>query len=199
MKTELRALRSAFTRTGEAAFSVSLKSLVVVCAVWMVVIAYVVQEQLPKNVISLPGQTKAKHTVANMAPQGWAFFTKSPRDAELVPYKKSKGDWKNISLTPHASPHNAFGLDRRSRAQGVEIALVLSAAQKDDWRQCTSSRHQCLNSYGAPARRVENRSPEPILCGTVGLLQEKPTPWAWRDLLPEAHTPERVMVLEVTC
>lgn len=56
-----------------------------------------------------------------------------------------------------------------------------------------------MNSYGAPARRVENHSPKPILCGTVGLLQEKPTPWAWRDLLPEAHTPERVMVLEVTC
>ncbi|WP_159424512.1 hypothetical protein [Streptomyces sp. 3214.6] len=29
----------------------------------------------------------------------------------------------------------AFGLDRRSRAQGVEIALLLSAAQKEDWRQ----------------------------------------------------------------
>ncbi|MFI9568833.1 SdpA family antimicrobial peptide system protein [Streptomyces rishiriensis] len=136
MKTTLCAFRSAFTRIGEAAFSVSLKSVIIVCAVWKVVIAYVVQEQLPKNVLSLPGQAKVKHAVANMAPQGWSFFTKSPRDPELVPYKKIKGDCKNISITPHASPHNAFGLDRRSRAQGVEIALLLSAAQKDDWRQC---------------------------------------------------------------
>ncbi|MFD9436147.1 SdpA family antimicrobial peptide system protein [Streptomyces sp. NPDC060002] len=176
-----------------------MKSVIAVCAVWAVVIAYVAQEQLPKNVLSLPGQTKARHTVANMAPQGWAFFTKSPRDAEIVPYKKSASGWKQASLTPHSSPHNAFGLDRRSRAQGVEIALLLSAAQKDDWHACTSSRPQCLAGYGAPGRHLRNRSPEPTLCGTVGLLQEKPTPWAWRDLVPEAHTLERVMVLEVTC
>ncbi|MDQ0831410.1 antimicrobial peptide system SdpA family protein [Streptomyces achromogenes] len=199
MKKELRKFCLAFTRTADAAVSVSMKSVIVVCAVWAVLIAYVVQEQLPKNVITLPGQTKARHTVANMAPQGWAFFTKSPRDAEIVPYEKRASGWKSASLTPHSSPHNAFGLDRRSRAQGVEIALLLSAAQKGDWHDCTSSRSQCLGGYGAPGRHIDNRSPRPTLCGTVGLLQEKPTPWAWRDLLPEAHSPERVMVLEVTC
>ncbi|MFE1926450.1 SdpA family antimicrobial peptide system protein [Streptomyces asoensis] len=176
-----------------------MRSVIVVCAVWAVAIAYVVQEQLPKNVLSLPGQTKARHTVTNMAPQGWAFFTKSPRDAEIVPYKKSADGWERASLTPHSSPHNAFGLDRRSRAQGVEIALLLSAAQKDDWHACTSGRTRCLAGYGAPARHLDNRSPRPTLCGTVGLLQEKPTPWAWRDLVAEAHTPEQVMVLEVRC
>ncbi|WP_314225670.1 SdpA family antimicrobial peptide system protein [Streptomyces zaehneri] len=199
MQKEIRNLRAAFTRTSDATVSVSMKSMAVVCAVWVFIIAYVAQEQLPKNVISLPGQTKARHTVANMAPQGWAFFTKSPRDAEIAPYKRSASGWKSASLTPHSSPHNAFGLDRRSRAQGVEIALLLSAAQKDDWHSCTSGRPQCLDGYGAPGRHIANRSPEPTLCGTVGLLQEKPTPWAWRDLVPEAHSPERVMVLEVTC
>ncbi|MFI0774749.1 SdpA family antimicrobial peptide system protein [Streptomyces sp. NPDC021212] len=199
MKTEFHAFRAAFTRTGGTVVSVSLKSVVVVCAVWAIVIAYVAQEHLPKNVISLPGQRNVRHTVTNMAPQGWAFFTKSPREAELVPYKKVRDSWKRNSLTPHSSPRNAFGLNRRSRAQGVEIALLLSAARKGDWHQCADSRQQCLTNYGAPARRIHNRSPEPILCGTIGLLEEKPTPWAWRDLMPEPHSPERVMVLEVTC
>ncbi|MFE7621012.1 SdpA family antimicrobial peptide system protein [Streptomyces sp. NPDC057496] len=199
MKNKIRHFCTAFTRSGNNSVSVSLKAIAAVCAIWTVAIVYVAQEQLPKNVISLPGQKEARHTVVNLAPQGWAFFTKSPRDPEVVPFKKAPGDWKPISLTPHASPHNAFGLDRESRAQGVEIAILLSAAQKKDWRECSDSRQRCLKSFGSPARRVENGSPDPTLCGTIGLLQERPTPWAWRDLVPESHSPERVMVLEVTC
>ncbi|MFD5479969.1 SdpA family antimicrobial peptide system protein [Streptomyces hawaiiensis] len=199
MKTKLRSFYSHFTRTGNGLVSVSRKSVIIVCAAWVMVITYVAQVQLPKNVITLPGQKSVRHSIANMAPQGWAFFTKSPRDPEMVPYQKTPGAWKPLSLTPHSSPRNAFGLNRESRAQGVEIALLLSAAQKGDWRDCASSRQQCLDDFGAPARRIENRSPDPTLCGTVGLLQEKPTPWAWRDLIPESHSPERVMVLEVTC
>ncbi|MCH0541063.1 SdpA family antimicrobial peptide system protein [Streptomyces sp. MUM 203J] len=163
-----------------------------------------VQEHLPKNTISLPGQQTVRHTVVNLAPQGWAFFTKSPRDPEVMPFAKSPSEkaadgWRPLSLTPHASPGNAFGLDRQSRAQGVEIAMLLTSAQQDDWRDCSDDRQRCLNEYGAPARRVVNHSPDPTLCGTVGLLQERPTPWAWRDLVPEAHSLERVMVLEVSC
>ena len=199
MNNQLRFFYAQFTRKGRGRASVSRKSVIVICAVWAVVVTYVAQVQLPKNVITLPGQKAARHTVANMAPQGWAFFTKSPRDPEMVPYRKTTAEWKPLALTPHSSPRNAFGLDRESRAQGVEIALLLSAAQKKDWRECADSRQSCLNDFGAPARRVENRSPEPTLCGTVGLLQEKPTPWAWRDLVHESHSPEQVMVLEVTC
>lgn len=199
MKTKFRRFSEAFTRSCDGSVSVSVKAVATVCTAWIIVIAYVAQEQLPKNVISLPAQEKVKYTVVNLVPQGWAFFTKSPRDPEMVPFKKAPGDWQPLTLTPHASPRNAFGLNRESRAQGVEIAMLLSAAKKDDWRECSDDRQHCLKSFGTPARHVENRSPDPTLCGTVGLLQERPTPWAWRDLMPEAHSPERVMVLEVKC
>ncbi|MEU5150688.1 SdpA family antimicrobial peptide system protein [Streptomyces yangpuensis] len=199
MNSKIRAACAAFTRSGNGAVSVSLKSVVIVCATWSVIVLYAVQEQVPKNVITLPAQNKVKHTVVNIAPQGWAFFTKSPRDPEVVPYKKTPEGWQTLSLTPHASPHNAFGLDRESRAQGVEIAMLLAAAQKSDWRDCTDSGQTCLSSSGDTARQLENSSPDPTLCGTVGLLQERPTPYAWRDLVPEPHSTERVMVLEVTC
>ncbi|WP_167739664.1 hypothetical protein [Streptomyces subrutilus] len=73
------------------------------------------------------------------------------------------------------------------------------AATADDWRDCTDSSETCLANSGAPARQVRDGSPNPTLCGTVGLLQERPTPYAWRDLVPESHSTERVMVLEVAC
>ncbi|MCB5182000.1 SdpA family antimicrobial peptide system protein [Streptomyces antimicrobicus] len=199
MKKKFRTACAAFTRSGAGQVSVSLKSVTIACAVWSVIVLYAVQEQVPKNVITLPAQTKVKHTVVNIAPQGWAFFTKSPRDPEVVPYKKTPDGWQALSLTPHASPHNAFGLNRESRAQGVEIAMLLSAAQKSDWRDCTDSSETCLANAGNVSRRLTNGTPHPTLCGTVGLLQERPTPYAWRDLVATSHSPERVMILEVTC
>lgn len=199
MNNRIRSACATFTHRGTGTVSVSARSVAVVCAVWSVVALYAIQEQVPKNVITLPAQSEVKHTVVNLAPQGWAFFTKSPRDPEVVPYRKSSDGWRALSLTPHSSPHNAFGLDRESRAQGVEIAMLLSAAQKDDWRDCTDSSETCLANTDAAARQVRNGSPDPTLCGTVGLLQERPTPYAWRDLVPESHSTERVMVLEVAC
>ncbi|MHC6624496.1 SdpA family antimicrobial peptide system protein [Streptomyces globosus] len=176
-----------------------MNSVIVACVVWSVIVLYAVQEQVPKNVITLPAQSKVKHTVVNIAPQGWAFFTKSPRDVEVMPYKKTPDGWQSLSLTPHASPHNAFGLNRESRAQGVEIAMLLSAAQKSDWRDCTDSSETCLANAGAVSRQLPNGTPDATLCGTIGLLQVRPTPYAWRDLVATSHSPERVMILEVTC
>ncbi|MFE7410246.1 SdpA family antimicrobial peptide system protein [Streptomyces laurentii] len=199
MNKSLDTFRENFTRSSGRTVTVPRRAIAAVCVVWAVIVLYVAQEQLPKNAITLPAQKEARHTVINMAPQGWAFFTKSPRDVEVVPYGNRSGRWQPLSMTPHSSPKNAFGLDRASRAQGVEIAMVLSAAKKADWHPCERDRESCLTKFGTPARTIKNTSPEPSLCGTVGLLQERPTPWAWRDLVDDTHTPERVMVLRVTC
>lgn len=77
--------------------------------------------------------------------------------------------------------------------------MLLSAAQKTDWHDCTDSSETCLTNAGETGRQVTNSTPRPTLCGTVGLLQDRPTPYAWRDLVSTSHTTERVMILEVTC
>ncbi|WP_234365864.1 SdpA family antimicrobial peptide system protein [Streptomyces albireticuli] len=178
---------------------VSGRSVLALVAVWSLAILYVAQVHVPKNVLSLPGQKQARSTVADVAPQGWAFFTKSPRDVEVLPYRQAvSGDWTSLALTPHSSPRNAFGLDRASRSQGIEISLLLNLAEKKDWQECEEDLADCL-AGARPARKVENPSPEPTVCGRVALVQEKPVPWAWRDLVDERTTPERFLTLDVTC
>ncbi|MGW2747583.1 SdpA family antimicrobial peptide system protein [Streptomyces sp. NPDC001450] len=199
MKNSIRRMRESFSRTSDQTITLSRRAIAITCVVWSVLILYVAQEQLPRNTITLPAQKSVRHTVVNLAPQGWAFFTKSARDPEIRPYGKQSDGWRSLALGPHSSARNFFGLDRVSRAQGVEIAMVLSAARAKDWRPCTEGREKCLTAFGAPVRTIKNISPEPTLCGTVGLLQERPTPWAWRDLIPDSHSVERAMVLKVTC
>ncbi|WP_079060142.1 SdpA family antimicrobial peptide system protein [Streptomyces bungoensis] len=199
MKKSIRHIYARLSRTGDQTVTLPRRAIALTCVVWSAFILYVAQEQLPKNAITLPAQKSVRHTVVNMAPQGWAFFTKSPRDPEIRPYGKQAGSWRSLALGPHSSPRNFFGLNRASRAQGVEIALVLSSAREKDWRPCTGTRDSCLTTFGAPVRTIKNASPEPTLCGTIGLLQERPTPWAWRSLIADSHSPERVMVLKVRC
>ncbi|MFF7726678.1 SdpA family antimicrobial peptide system protein [Streptomyces sp. NPDC008001] len=171
-----------------------------VVVAWSVAVLYVAQVHVPKNVLSLPGQKQVRSTVADVAPQGWAFFTKSPRDVEVLPYRQGADDrWTSVALTPHSSPRNAFGLDRASRSQGIEISLLLDLAQKKEWKECEEAGLADCVANARPSRKVKNPSPEPTVCGRVALVQEKPVPWAWRDLVDERVTPERYLAMDVTC
>ncbi|MEV0633394.1 SdpA family antimicrobial peptide system protein [Streptomyces sp. NPDC050619] len=166
--------------------------------VWAVLGLYVAQVHLPSNTITLPGQHEAATTVNRLAPQGWGFFTKSPRDDELQPYAWRDGTWTNVLMAPHGAPRNAFGLNRRSRSQGIEMALLLAEAQKVTWNKCGRDLDTCLHRAGPPAT-VSNRVPEPTLCGRTALVEQKPVPFAWRNLIHATHTPDRLTVLDVAC
>ncbi|MCK8681326.1 SdpA family antimicrobial peptide system protein [Streptomyces lichenis] len=170
-----------------------------VAGIWALVALYVAQAFLPKNVIHLPGQEKTHDIAFVIAPQGWAFFTKSAKDSEYVPFRRQDGAWGDVRLGPHARASNAFGLDRASRSQGIEGALLLH--EKDlVWHPCgdATSAADCLQQ-AAVTKRLKNRSPSPTVCGRSAMVEMKPVPWAWRDLLPGTHTPVRAAVWDVEC
>ncbi|MFB8102747.1 MULTISPECIES: SdpA family antimicrobial peptide system protein [Streptomyces] len=159
------------------------------------VILYVAQTQLPKNALSLPGQAAVKPVAVTVAPQGWAFFTKSARSPEFEPFRKDGSTWVSASL----GRHSEHGFDRVSRSQGIETALLLHEAGKVTRTPCElSAVQECLEKARVPAA-VKNRTPHPTLCGRIAVVEQKPTPWAWRDLLPDPRTPQNAVLLDVSC
>ena len=167
---------------------------------WVIVCLYVAQSFLPHNVISLPGQGDTKKVATVLAPQGWAFFTKSAKDPQYAPYRMTDGHWRSAALTPHSRPSNLFGLDRASRSQGIEVALLLHQ-QNVRWTSCQeiTSVTGCLHHAASRAMAMTNPSPAPTLCGRSAVVEMRPVPWAWRHLSSERHTPERVAVWDVKC
>ncbi|MFF4799736.1 SdpA family antimicrobial peptide system protein [Streptomyces sp. NPDC001351] len=165
---------------------------------WLLPALYVIQIHLPGNTLTFPGQKTVAPTVGRLVPQGWSFFTKSPRDSELQPYVLHAGAWEDRLLAPHGAPHNAFGLNRRSRSQGIEMALLLAEAHGLRWTKCDRDLAACLGEAKEPGRAT-NRTPEPTLCGRVALVEQKPVPFAWRDIMHTTHTPDRLTVLDITC
>ncbi|MFC4535921.1 SdpA family antimicrobial peptide system protein [Sphaerisporangium dianthi] len=176
------------------------KAAVALGLIWGVIVVYVVVGQLPGAALQLPGQRGVSEVARLVAPQGWAFFTKTARDERHTWWRPdADGTWRPTSLGPHAEPRNLWGLDRISRAEGVETGLVLEAVSGHHWRDCPDGAVDGCLSRSATAVHVRNPSPGPVLCGTLGLSRQKPLPWAWAGAADRTRMPATVVRVEVTC
>lgn len=156
---------------------------------------------LPKNVLSTPTFEPLRPEISAIWPQGWGFFTKDPDSQNLDAYQVSGlHDFDSLLVTPQGSPRNLMGLARSSRAQGPELAILVSYLEPEDWTECTTVESDCLTTVARSAAvAITNTSPIPTVCGDVLLAQETPTPWAYRSLLPETFRVAQVAHALVDC
>ena len=164
---------------------------------WATAIAYAVHPALPYNPVRLP-YANALNTLI-LAPQGWSFFTRNPREAKQYLFQRGARGWESVLLAPHGRLRNAIGLNRASRAQGVEMALVMDAAKKGSWVVCEDRPiADCLTRLPAGIP-IANVSPNPTLCGTIAIAEQRPIPWAWAKSDRPIYMPARIMPVEATC
>jgi antimicrobial peptide system SdpA family protein len=157
---------------------------------------YAVHGSMPTNALPLPGE-KAVQTIAWL-PEGWKFFTRDPQEPQAFPFVRENGIWHQAWSTG-GSPQYAFGLDRRGRAQGVEIGLLLGGAPRSLFESCKEADLSgCLQSAATQAS-VDNIIPNPTLCGDVAIVEQKPMPWAWASEGSKAVMPRQILRIFVRC
>ena len=138
------------------------------------------------------------HAVYRFFPQGWKFFTKDPLSADFFVYRAQPGQtWISITSPSMGSRENLWGLDRRIRTQGLELASLLGEAGDTlTWTDCDDAVAPC--AAGTPQGPViRNDAPAPSVCGDVAVTQEQPVPWAWRHL--RSRMPMKIARVRVTC
>lgn len=191
----------AFRVAAPARFAARANLLIPVLLGAVILVLYVAQSTMPANAMRLPGQERVAAYVPGILPQGWAFFTKSPRDVEFAPYAVTADGLTSLQAGPNSAAKNLLGWTRDGRAQGIELALLLheNPLDSDRWTECTTREECAAASLDAPPIRLDNSSPAPTLCGAVALVQEEPRPWAWRDVVDDHWKPKSVLTLEVTC
>jgi antimicrobial peptide system SdpA family protein len=171
----------------------------VVCltASWSILIMYIVHSALPFNPIHLPLEGALR--VRYFAPEGWAFFTRDPREERFKAFVRTRdGVWSDALTSPHSRAANLFGLNRRSTAQGIEIGLLLTEIPEKAWQGCRGEISDCLPAL-AVSNSIQNVSPQPTLCGDVGISAQKPVPWAWSRSRTKIIMPSRLLRLKVLC
>jgi len=134
-------------------------------------------------------------------PQGWAFFTRDPREAVDRAYRP--GPPLVPLLYANTSPRNLFGFGRGARTLNVELAALLHELPAAAWQPCDAPLQRCVEA-GAWAGTggsvaIVNRATEPRICGDVVVERQPPVPWAWGRSIDETHMPSKVARLEVRC
>lgn len=133
-------------------------------------------------------------------PQGWAFFTRNPREAQIILYEIQKNG--DITKYPqkHSSYKNIFGLDRKAskvivEIQGLKLKLHDSLFINSKWR------FQIAREGELPQKTVEiqNEIYDPILCGEYLMIFQKPVPWAWSKSIKTIDMPAKIIRLKVLC
>ena len=164
---------------------------------WLTLFVYAVHGAMPFNPVRLPFEKQIR-TLA-WIPEGWAFFTRDPREERLLTMRREEdGHWDlGLARSQRALPV-CLRPEPRPRAQGVETGLLVGEIPGSAWASCKETPVRCLDGASAP-RTVRNPSPDPQLCGSLGFVMQKPVPWAWSRSAEKITMPSRVARLEVTC
>ncbi|WP_242592477.1 SdpA family antimicrobial peptide system protein [Corallococcus exiguus] len=166
---------------------------------WSSVAAYALHAALPYNPLQLPFEDR--FDIRLVLPEGWAFFTRDPRDERILSYLRTPdGQWLRAARTPNFQPQNSFGIDRAARAQGVEMGLLLEATRQLGRHACEEEPLKCLERTPS-GQKLRNESPNPTFCGQLGLVFQPAVPWAWSrsNRGKTVAMPSKVLRLDVEC
>lgn len=170
------------------------RKVVILAATALVIVVYVLYAALPSTAFELPFNRPVD--VRLLVPEGWAFFTKSPRIPDPTAYGLRAGSWRLLNAGPQATLGNFMGFDRLGRSQGTELAILVQEVPASSWSDCRKTPTVCLSSLRV-SRTIPDTSTHRTVCGDVGLVIQQVLPWAWRKL--PTIMPSKVVRVTVTC
>lgn len=130
-------------------------------------------------------------------PQGWAFFTRSPREGQVMLYKLEDGQITEMNHR-HSSPGNAFGLNRKVSHMMSEIQAI--ERQVPDEKFMNSRWNFQSKQYGEipeEAYPIEQTLNHPQLNGEYVLVYQEIIPWAWSKNLDKIDMPAKVARIKI--
>jgi antimicrobial peptide system SdpA family protein len=140
-----------------------------------------------------PQAKRAANMTREVLPEGWSFFTKSPRDAFVVAYDEA-GD--EVGTAPNAQLKWSFGLNRTSRLGGIEVDRVIRTLDREAWHRCEAGMDVATCRSKPDTHTVRITDKPHSLCGEVTLARMRPTPWAFRGT---ASPVEEVAAVRIQC
>jgi antimicrobial peptide system SdpA family protein len=171
------------------------RGVIIVGLIAVLMVANALNAALPVTPYEVAGH-QTKRAVRMFVPEGWAFFTKDPRIPTPLAYRHERGDgWRIISAGAPSSPRHVMGFDRGGRAQGTELAMLMSDFTTANWHPCAKNPVTCLSEIEA-SDTVVNHSHRTV-CGDVGIVMQDVLPWAWRNA--PTIMPSKVVRIHVTC
>lgn len=167
----------------------------VLIIVWSTFGALVLVTAVPDS--PLAPSMLARINLLTVMPQGWAFFTRDPREPTPVLYAHGSSGWTEVSLK-HTSRTNAYGFRRIARIHGQELAALLSQVPAEAWTEVAAGSDP-VRVHVLEHHFVQNPARRPDLCSSLLVVVREPVPWAWARARRHVFMPGRMVRLEVSC
>jgi antimicrobial peptide system SdpA family protein len=164
----------------------------------MFIVVHVLLASLPFNPASIG--LSGKKIITGIIPQGWAFFTRDPREAQVILYKVTQhGELEPIPQR-HTQSHNIFGLKRESTKILLELQFIKEQLT-DSTFENTRWNYQANRTgiYPLHIHEVVNKIKEPILCGNYVLVIQDYIPWAWSGYMQTIQMPAKAINIRIRC
>jgi antimicrobial peptide system SdpA family protein len=179
----------------KAAYIVFFASLAIMLAIVYTLMAAAVKE----TTVNMSGERRMQ--LADLVPEGWAFFTRNPKEDNTILYRPAKGGGvKQFSMIAGA-PRNVFGLNRYSRMVGKELAAMMRYIKDlpvDSIKGLPENNLAILDTITAV--KIPNDARFPLLKGIYYLRWVKPVPWAWAKTANiESMTQSKIIKIDVVC
>lgn len=140
---------------------------------------------IPYNLVT--GNLKKIKLISTVSPQGWGFFTKSPREENIYIYSLNDNLVKN-EMPTNSHYSNYFGISKKSRMVGYEVSMILTQLKHEKW---SSFNGVFVNDKKGII--VDNSNLHFLKNGKYALVKEKITPYLWRKLT----TPKKEIIYVV--
>lgn len=162
---------------------------------WGLVAVYAVVGVLPQAALTLPAVARVRMVL----PEGWAFFTRDPREPDVDVLAWRDGAWTPALRRPLSSARNLFGLSRAGRAQSVELGILVDGLKGVELSSCRGALERCADDLPPATVTIANAQGARTICGDVLVVVREPIPWAWAAVTPRVQMPAKVVRVEVTC
>ncbi|MGB4774167.1 MAG: SdpA family antimicrobial peptide system protein, partial [Daejeonella sp.] len=152
---------------------------------------------IPNNPISLNGRYKI--FFHNFFPQGWSFFTMSPRNEKMLIYNLKSGNEIDLVDMKNSSPKSYFGVSRYNRIRSIEFAVIKSQIDSVDWILCQNKKDQLITIDTLIPKIIFNKTNIKTLCGIYIIKKTPPLPWAWVKSAEKIELPTKIIKINVIC
>lgn len=142
--------------------------------------------------------SKHRQNAIRMAPQGWEFFTRNPREPTNQVYVQRDGQW-TLDDRFYAGSRSLKMLVQRNRLVDVELAHLLAQVKDSTWTECEEGLRACTEAGRFERVAVANESNLRNVCGSFLIERQRPTPWAWTADSDDLYMPAKLVAIDVDC
>lgn len=117
----------------------------------------------------------------SVLPQGWAFFTRSPRESQVIVYQIREDTIFEQEVLRHSYPENGFGLNREQTFKMNELQFIIADLKPTQYTTTTWNYMQHKKGILPDTTfQVSHVFQHSALAGKeILLVFQEIVPWAW--------------------